>query len=502
MEKLLLGIDIGTSACKVSAFDVQGKVIASASGKYEVFQPHKGWAEQNPLDWWNAIVDSIRQILLTVSADNIAAIGIDGQSWSAIPIDKNYNVLCNTPIWYDMRAFDICDDIKKKYGKDAFFENSGNPFAPSYTLPKILWYKKHTPDVYKNAYKILQSNGYVALKLTGEISQDYSMGYGWQSYNAKKRTWNHDIMDELGLSSDLLPELCACHHVVGGVLPDVARETGLKVGTPVVAGGLDAACGTLGAGVIDVGQTQEQGGQAGGMSICTDECISHPDLILSDHVVSGKWLLQGGTVGGGGVLRWFEEQFGHEEREKARAQGKSSFEILSDMADTVSAGSDGLVFLPYMAGERSPIWDADAKGVYFGVDYRKTKAHFVRSSMEGVALSLEHNLSVARDSGVTVKTLHAMGGAANSRVWTQLKADITGKTIHVPYSDAATTLGAVILAGVGVGIYSSFESAVATTVKVTRTHTPNPEKHEMYKSVFNKYIALYKSTAHLMKEDF
>lgn len=503
---MLLGIDIGTSACKVALFAENGSVLTQITHEYPVYYPEKGWAEQNPEDWWNAIVSCIKTITSKYDAKEIKGIGLDGQSWSAIAIDKKQNVLCNTPIWMDTRASGICDRVKAEFGENAFFEISKNPFAPSYTLPKILWYKENATDVYEKTDKILQSNGYIAMKLTGNISCDYSQAYGLQCYDVSKNAWDFSVMEKLGLRSDLLPDLCDCHAVVGTVTEKVAEETGLDLGTKVVAGGLDAACGTLGAGVIGKGQTQEQGGQAGGMSICQDEPIGHEALILSNHVVPKKWLLQGGTVGGGGVINWFEKQFCAYERNvsKGNVAGEhtemNSFEQMSAEAEKIPVGSEGMLFLPYMAGERSPIWDTQAKAVYFGVDFSKTKGHFIRASMEGVAFSLEHNLQAAKKAKAPVEKLFAVGGSANSLVWTQLKSDITGLPIVVPYSDSATTLGAAILAGVAVGVYSSFEDAVEKTVKITRTHEPDMKNHEIYQEIFKKYLKLYENNKELMKE--
>ncbi len=498
MSDILLGIDVGTSSCKVAAFDKAGNVVAQSFGEYEVFHPQVGWAEQNPVDWWNAIVTCLKDITSKVDAARIKGIGIDGQSWSAIAIDKDKNVLCNTPIWFDTRAKDICERVKAQYGNNAFFETSGNPFEPSYTLPKIIWYKENAPQVYNNTYKILQSNSYIVMMLTGEISQEYSQGYGLQCYDIKKRCWDFSILEKLGLRCDILPDFYECHQVVAGVTDEVAKATGLCAGTPVVAGGLDAACGTLGVGVIHNGQTQEQGGQAGGMSICEDTPIAHEALILSEHVVAGKWLLQGGTVGGGGVVNWFERTFYEHMRNKET--GKPDFKGMDELAAEIDPCSDGLLFLPYMSGERSPIWDPDATGIYFGVDFSKTKAHFIRASMEGVGFSLEHNLQVAEQSGAKVDTLFSMGGAANSRLWTQMKADITGKEIAIPNSDNASTLGAVILAGVGVGMYKDFDDAVQQTISIKRTHSPNSELYQTYQKAMKKYLALYESTKQLMKD--
>lgn len=481
MAKLLLGIDIGTSACKVAVFEKSGKVIAQTNKPYKLYYPNPGWVEQNPDEWWNAIVDGIKEILKTVSADDIAGIGIDGQSWSAIPVDKAGNCLHNTPIWMDTRARDICERVVSEVGFDEIFEVAGNGFEPAYTTPKMLWFKENKPEIYNNTYKFLQSNSYIGMKLTGNMTQDLSQGYGIHFFDMKKCQYDEKLAGKLGLTVDKVPELVECHSVIGEVTEEAAKITGLAVGTKVVAGGLDAACGTLGAGVYKKGQTQEQGGQAGGMSICLDEAVAHPKLILSPHVVPGHWLLQGGTVGGGGVLRWFKSELGKNE----------SFDELTALAENIAPGSDGVTFLPYMAGERSPIWNADAKGVFYGLGFDKTKGHMVRAALEGVAYSLEHNLRTAAQTGVEVGELLAMGGSANSILWTQIKADVTGKVIKVPASDTATTLGAAILAGVGIGMYESFESAVKETIVVTREQKPNMENYEKYKKSMELYLELY-----------
>lgn len=502
MGQLLLGIDIGTSACKIAVFEKNGTVIAAGSGDYPVYYPQPGWAEQNPDEWWTAVCETIKTLLQKnhIDAQEIAGVGIDGQSWSAIPIDQEGNVLANTPIWMDTRAQDICDRINREIGEENIFALTGNSLQPSYTTAKILWYKENLPQMYEKIDKILQSNAFIAYRLTDALSHDMSQGYGVHCFDMKNGCWNDEMCEKMGIPRSFLPELVPCHQVVGTVTAKAAEKTGLAEGTPVVAGGLDAACGTLGAGVIHVGETQEQGGQAGGMSICIEEYAADPRLILGAHVVPGQWLLQGGTVGGGGVMRWFEKEFAGYEREIADRVGKSSLDQLNEIAQETPPGSDGVVFLPYMAGERSPIWDPNAKGVYYGLDFNKTKGHMVRAAMEGVAFSLKHNLDIAEDTGAKVEELRAMGGSANSLLWTQIKSDITGKPIVVPSSDTATTLGAVILAGVGVGVYKDFEEAVHMTVKLTRRHEPDMEKHRLYQKNYETYLELYESLKGLMKK--
>ena len=503
MKHLLLGIDIGTSACKAAVFDKTGTVLASSIVEYNVYYKKPGWAEQDAEEWWRAVCSAINKILDqgTVDAKEIAGIGIDGQSWSAIPIDRYGNVLANTPIWMDTRANGICDRLNRDLGAKAIFDIAGNSLQPSYTTAKILWYKENMPEIYSKIHKILQSNSFIIYRLTGICSQDLSQGYGLHCFEMRTGTWNKEMCKEFNIPFSFLSDLYQSHDIVGVVTEKAAKVTGLLPGTPVVAGGLDAACGTLGAGVLHSGETQEQGGQAGGMSICIDEYTKDPRMILSFHVVPGKWLLQGGTTGGGGVMRWLEREFGDYERSISKRKGRSSLEQFNELAEAVNPGSDGVVFLPYMAGERSPIWDPNAKGVFYGLDFNKTKGHLIRGAMEGVAYSLKHNLDIAETCGAKVGELRAMGGSANSLLWTQIKSDITGKPIAVPSSDTATMLGAAILAGVGVGIYKDFNEAVQMAVKVTRKHEPNIRNQDVYEKNYETYLALYKNLQDLMKRN-
>ncbi len=500
MEKLLMGIDIGTSACKAAVFDIDGNVVTQSAKEYKVYYPAAGYVEQEPEEWWEGVCGAIREILASAAfkPEQLAGIGIDGQSWSAIPMDKNGRVLHRTPIWMDTRASAIAGRVTREIGADRIFGISGNSFEPSYSTPKMLWFKETLPDVYRNTYKFLQSNSYIAYRLTGRFTQDKSQGYGVHSFDIKTGKWDDGFCDELGIDREKLPEIFECREVVGEVTSAASAQTGLPAGIPVVAGGLDACCGTLGAGVAAVGQTQEQGGQAGGMSICFDKALAHPKLILSYHVVPELWLLQGGTVGGGGAYKWMRQELCGVEAQRESVSGVSSFEIMDKEAADIAPGSDGLVFLPYMAGERSPLWDKHAKGVFFGLGYDKTRAHMIRSVMEGCAFSLHHNLVTAEEAGAGTEVLNAMGGAANSRLWTQIKADVTGKVIQVPSSDTATTMGAAILAGVGTGLYGSFNEAIGRTVRKTRQHEPDMQRHALYMKYYEIYVELYEKLKETM----
>lgn len=490
MGTWLLGVDIGTSSCKTALFSPDGQVKARGGCDYPVSYPEKGWAEQDPGDWWNGVCRAVRQMLAESGIDpaEIAGIGVDGQSWSSVAVDGEGRVLCPTPIWTDTRSAEICRETEERLGPGKLFDLCGNPAQPGYTWPKILWYRKHRPEVFEKTEKILQSNSYIVYRMTGEITQDLSQGYGLACFDMRKGRWDADACEMLGIPARLLPEIVSCHQVVGGLTKEAAAETGLKEGTPVVAGGLDAACGTLGAGVVSPGQTQEQGGQAGGMSICIDRYAADPRLILGFHTVPGRWLLQGGTTGGGGALKWLRETVCPE----------LSFAQMSELAEQAPAGSGGVTFLPYMAGERSPLWNPKACGVFFGLNFGVTRGQMIRACMEGVAYALRHNLETAAAAGAKAETLRAMGGSANSRVWTRIKADVTGCRIEVPASDTATTLGAAILAGVGTGVYGGFDEAARRTVSVRAAYVPDPETEEVYARGYETYRKLYPALEEIM----
>jgi xylulokinase len=486
-HEYLLGIDIGTSACKIAVFTKHGTIVCQRTEEYKTIYPSMGYVEQNPLEWWKAVCKGIHCMFAetNIHPGEIKGIGIDGQSGSAIPVNKQGNVLRNALIWLDQRSSKQCEALKRTIGEDKIFTISGNPLAPSYTTGKIVWIKEHEPAIYKDTHKFLQCNSFIVYKLTGNFTHDLSQGNGVHAFDIEKGQWDYDLSEQMGIKPSLLAPLFDSSEVVGEVTNKAAVESGLAKGTPVVAGGLDAACGTLGAGAIHQGETQEQGGQAGGMSIVIDQAVKSKKLILSNHVVSGKWILQGGTVGGGS-LKWFKKEL-----VDGWNEAHTSFEQLSEIAGEVQAGSNGLIFLPYMAGERSPIWDVDAKGVFLGLSYGTTKAHMIRAIMEGCAFALNHNLKTAEEENIVVRELFSMGGAANSYVWSQIKANITGKLVKIPSSDTATTLGAAILAGVGIGMYNDFHEAVECTVHINRVHQPNPHDQAVYDDLYKVYLETY-----------
>ena len=499
----LLGIDIGTSSCKAVLFRYDGTEAASVTEDYKVYYPSPDSAEQDPREWYGAVCAAVKKIVngsdggKKIDARDIAGVGIDGQSWSCILTDRDGNALANTPIWFDRRSQAECDYFEREIGSDAIFNLCGNPVQPTYTSPKALRFKRNAPELYNKTYKILQSNSYIVCKLTGEFTQDKSQGYGHFFYDIKKSAYDIPTARSMGLDPSMYPDIRDCHEIVGKVTAAASRETGLIEGTPVVAGGLDAAAGTLGAGVYDIGQTQEMSGTSGGMSICMPDARSHKSLILCSHVVKGKYLLQGGTSGGGGSMKWFSEEFGASFTDGG---DRNVFAAIDEDAEQSPVGSKGVIFLPYMAGERSPLWDSHAKGVFFGLSYDTKKGEIARSVMEGTAFSLRHCLDTAKSAGAECDTLYPSGGASKSRIWMQIKADVTGKTFAVPHTPSATSLGAAMLAGIGVGVYSSFEDAAKKCVTITKVYTPNTETKEIYDRQYEKYLSIYENTKELMRQ--
>lgn len=504
MAEYLMGIDIGTSACKLTVFNRYGTAVEAETVPYNLYYPggRSGWVEQNPDEWWEAVCEGCRNIMSrgNVKKEEIISIGISGQSWSAVAVDRYGKVLCNTPIWMDTRSESICDDLKRRFGEEYLFSVCGNPVSPTYSLPKILWYKENLPEVYKNTDKILQSNSFIAYRLTGVVSQDYSQGYGFACFNMRNSKWNFDLCRDMGVNPDLLPELADCHKIIGAITKESADATFLNEGTAVVAGGVDSACSTLGAGVTENGESQEHGGQSGGMSLCLDEYKADSRLILTRHVVPGKILLQGGTVGGSGVVKWLTEQICEYNQKIAEEKNLNVYKLFDDTAKNAPVGSGGVIFLPYMMGERSPVWDKNAKGVFYGLDFSKTKAHILRSALEGVAYSLRDNLEAAESAGAYADVLYSVGGAANSSLWMQIKSDVTNKKMFVASSDTAGTLGCAILAGIENGYYKSFAEAKQSTVKVTKEYIPNEENHNIYSKYFKIYKELYQNLKELMKK--
>jgi xylulokinase len=487
---ILVGIDIGTSSAKVTLFNLDGHPLKSESSSYPTEYPKKAWVQQDAERWYYAVCEACKKLLMSLPYEyDILGIGIAGQGWATVPIDKDGNVLSKVPIWLDGRAHEETKDLLSRFGEEYLFGFSGNPLSANYCLPKILWFQNCQSDIYRKTQFFLQSNGYIGYRLTGIVSQDISQAYGFTFFDMKNGRFDNDFARQLGFDLDKIPPLCKCHDLIGRITKRAHEDTSLPIGTPVFAGGLDAACATLGVGAIHHGQTQEQGGQAGGISICLDSMLSHPRLILGFHVVPNQWLLQGGTIAGGNALRWFGDQFGL----------GNDYSSMTDGCANLAAGNDGVIFLPYLQGERSPLWDPNAKGVFYGIRFSTTRDHFIRAILEGVAYSLRQNLETASEAFADVSNLLSTGGASKNHLWMQIKADVTGIPITAPSIDDTTALGAALIAGVGLGVYDNYDQAVARAVHPGRLFTPNQTLRPLYDQSYALYQQIYQDLRETMK---
>lgn len=495
----LIGLDIGTSALKAVAFDERGRTAAERTAVYATQYPGPGQAEQRPEDWWNAACRCLRGLFDDGGVDpaQVAAVGVDGMSWSFAALGRDGTALCPTPIWMDTRAQAQCAALERTYGAGALLRLSGNTLRPNFSLPKWLWLREQAPALADRCAVLLESNGFLVYRLTGRTSAEPTQGFGWACFDMERGCWDGALARDLGVDR-LLPPLAACDSVVGGVTPEAACATGLLAGTPVVAGGLDTACGTLAAGVVSFGQVQEQGGQSGGIAVYTDRYAPQPPLILARHVLPEGYLPCPATVAGAASYAWFEREFGAPERLLA-SDGQSSFAHLDALASAVPAGSEGLLFLPYLAGERAPIWDPDAKGMFFGLDFQKTRGHFARAVLEGVAYSLRHIIETTESVGVRVDELLSVGGAARSPVWMQIKADVTGKPLRTRRGNVGSALGAAMCAGVGIGLYADYPAAAAAVETAGTRYRPDAARHERYNAYYPIYKSLYGQTRESMK---
>jgi len=496
-----LGVDIGTSGCRCVAVDADGRTLAVAQRPYPLHTPAAGWVEQDANDWVAGAFATLAEVCSSGAFEPAAvrAIGVDGQSWACVPVDEAGRVLANTPIWMDTRAQSICDEVLARVPAADILAVAGNRLSPSYTTAKVLWFQRNAPDVFARTRWFLQCNSAVVMALTGVASQEHSQGYGLHFIDVATGAVDGALAARLGIDPGLFPTAVEPSAIVGGITAATARATGVPEGTPVVAGGLDAACGTLGAGVYRVGQTQEQGGQAGGMSIAMDAPAADERLILSRHVVPGSWLLQGGTVAGSASLAWLTRQVGAAERSAADASGRDLYEEVSALAASAAVGAGGLVFLPYLSGERSPLWDADARGAFVGLTLTTDRGQLYRAVMEGVAFALRHNLEVAASAGAGVAELLAIGGATKSPLWMQIKADVTGVPLTVSANENATPLGAAMLAALG-SDGGSVEDLVDRWVQRGVSYTPDPAAAARYDRLYGIYAGLYPALAGSMHQ--
>jgi xylulokinase len=490
---LLLGIDIGTTSTKAVVVDTAGQLLAQASQEYATDFPRPNWAEQDPEDWWRATCSVINRLWSEQSIDphEIAALAVSCQAPTVTPVDAAGRPLSPAQLWMDRRAGAECAWLHENVGEEAITRSNGGRIDPYYLAPKWLWLREHAPAVYRATHKLLFANGYIIHKLTGEFCIDLSHGPLTLFFDSATLTWSPSLLAAMGLNADHLPPLLPCSQVAGVVTPAAVALTGLRAGTPVMAGMTDGTAAGLEAGLVRPGDAVEMTGQSTVLLICSDQPYLGRELIPLGHAAPGQFLIVGAQVASGGALRWFRDQLGEPERSEAARLHVDAFDLLAQQAAASPPGANRLVFLPYMYGERSPIWDSNARGVFFGLSLSTTKGDLIRAVMEGAAFGLRHNVEVAEAAGFHATALACVGGGARSRLWNQIKADVLQRPVYLPQVGAGAPMGDAILAAVGAGIFPNMGAAVAAMVTRGAEFQPNPANAASYDALYRVYLSLY-----------
>lgn len=489
---LLLGIDIGTTSVKSVLVDLQGTVRAEAAQEYPTHYPHPGWAEQDPEDWWRAVCATVPRLFATGhDPQAVAAIGVSCQAPSMVAVDRSGAPLHPAMIWMDRRSEPQCAWLHEQVGAEAIRQINGGRIDPYYMAPKLLWYQQHALEAYQATWQVLQANGYIVHKLCGACSMDLSHGPITLCFDSAANRWSDQLLDQMGLDAAKLPPVVPCSQVVGQVSRAAADACGLSPSIPVIAGMTDGTAAAIAAGLVDVGDAVEMTGQSTVLLICNDAPYLGDELIPLGHAVPGRTLVVGALVASGGSLRWFRDQLGEPERAEAARRWVDPFDLLGELAAQSPPGANRLVFLPYMFGERSPIWDSHARGVFFGLSLATRKHDLIRAILEGAAFGLRHNVETAARAGFSLTKLACVGGGASSALWNQIKADVLGRPIHLPQSAAGAPLGAAIVAAAGAGLYASVSEAVRQMVRGGPEFQPNLSRAVCYDALYGVYLGLY-----------
>lgn len=500
--RYLLGIDIGTSGTKTVLFDESGGTAASSTYEYPMYQPNIGWAEQDPEDWWNAACYTIKAVLSKSGIDpkDIKGIGLSGQMHGAVLLDGDDNVIRRAIIWCDQRTELECGQITDLIGRERLIQITANPALTGFTASKILWVRNNEPDLFKKVKKILLPKDYIRLKLTGEYATEVSDASGMQLMDIAKRDWSGEVLDKLGIERSQLGRMYESQEVSGRVNHTGAERTGLREGTPVVGGGGDQAAGAVGNGIVKSGIVSSTIGTSGVVFAYSEKISIDPAGRVHTfcHAVPNTWHVMGVTQGAGLSLKWFRDNFCIEEKRVAELMGTDPYILMDKEAEKVKPGCNGVIYLPYLMGERSPHLDAAAKGVFFGLSAKHEKPDMLRAVMEGVVYSLKDCLEIIKGMGVEINEVRTSGGGGKSPLWRQMQADIFGANVATINSSEGPALGAALLAGVGTGIYPSVAEACDTAIKVKSTQEPVPELSKVYLKYYNIYGRLYNS----LKQDF
>lgn len=498
----LLGIDLGTTGVKAALFNADdGQVLTSAFFEYPLYHPQPGWAEQNPEDWWRATLAAIRACLEAgtrqgVTPAGVRGVGLSGQMHGVVLLDEQSMVLRPCIIWADQRSDAQCRWMTERVGADKLIDYVSNPALPGFSAPKALWVRDNEPEIFARARRLLLPKDYIRFLLTGVKAMEISDAAGTCLLDVRRGEWSHEVLDAIGFDSSLLPPVVPADKICGTITAEGAQLTGLIEGTPVAGGGADNACGAVGNGVVRSGLALVSIGTSGVVLAHTDapqvdRSGPVPRVHTFNHAVPYAWYLMGVTQGAGLSLRWVRDNIGLPEMAMERWAAVDAYITLAKEAEHAPAGSDGLLFLPYLQGERTPHLDAYARGGWIGLTASHTRRHLVRSVLEGVAFSLKDCFAIIQEQGLALDQIRATGGGAKSHLWRQIIADVLGFELVTTNAGEGPAFGAALLAGVASGVYSSIQQACDATVRVVERIEPQQQNASVYAHVYDQYRALY-----------
>jgi len=492
----MMGIDVGTTGTRAVIVRPDGHVVGAATGDHQPMRMARpGWAEQDPEDWWQATLTAIRAALeaADVKGSEIAAVGFSGQMHGVVLLDRALAVIRPSLIWCDQRSQVQCDWITNKVGAQQLIQYVSNPALTGFSAPKMLWVRDNEPKLYERAAHFLLPKDFVRYRLTGEFATDVSDASGTLLFDVTHRRWSKEMLTALDIDGGILPRAFESPEVTGEITREVAVLTGLAAGTPVVAGGGDQAASAIGNGIVLPGLTSATLGTSGVIFTYTAAPKLDPRGRIHTfcHAVPGKWHVMGVTQGAGLSLRWFRDNFGYSESWYARQADVDPYDLIIREAERVPPGSDGLLWLPYLMGERTPHLDSEARGMWFGLTASHTRAHLVRSILEGVAFSLRDSLEIFQELGIPVEQIRASGGGSRSFLWRQIQADIYGKELVTLRTSEGSALGAALLAGVGAKIYASVEESAEHAIQVKECMAPQAQSVAAYNQFYDVYRRLY-----------
>lgn len=491
----LLGIDIGTSGTKTVLFTERGEPLSSHTVEYPLYQPQNGWAEQEPLDWWNAVVQTCQAVLQKsgVKPADIGGIGLSGQMHGLVMLDASGNPLRRSIIWCDQRTGAQCEEITRRVGAETLMEITFSPALTGFTASKILWVREHEPEVYEKTRHILLPKDYIRYKLTGELATEVSDASGMQLLDVKKRKWSDEVLSLLGIDRSLLGLVYESCEITGRVSAEAAVLTGLTKGTVVAGGAGDNAAAAVGTGTVRDGRAFTTIGTSGVVYAHTSAPILDPKGRIHTFccAVPNAWHVMGVTQGAGLSLKWFRDTLCPSEIDTALQMGVDPYELMNQEAARIPVGADRLLYLPYLMGERTPHLDANARGVFFGLSSVHTRAHMLRAVMEGVAYSLRDCVEIIRENGLAPKEMLVCGGGGRSELWRQMLADLCKTPVATLSGSEGPALGVAILAGVASGVYGSVEEGCDAVIHTNPPQHPNHTHAEAYEPFYQLYTELY-----------